>query len=79
MPILRALLGHPKAGARREEFISSVLKDVKDVGFKSITHDSLFRGHVMGGKVHAGRQFDDTALGVREVIEATKIIVRSTQ
>ena len=60
LPVLKALQGHPEAGACWERHINGILAEL---GFKSTTHDKTIYSKVHNGEtIYMLRQVDDFAL-----------------
>jgi len=72
LPVLKALQGHPEAGALWEKMITKILDDM---GFKPTTHErNLYRGTIDGKTVLVCRQVDDFAVGCRRADVAKRLI-----
>jgi hypothetical protein len=73
IPLLKALQGHPEAGALWEGLINKIL--LTDLGFKTTTHErSLYRGEIDGHPVFVCRQVDDYAIATEHQATAEKLI-----
>ena len=65
IPVLKALQGHPEAGALWEKMINAILVDI--FGFQATTHErNLYRGRVDGKDVLICRQVDDFAIATHD-------------
>ena len=73
IPLLKALQGHPEAGALWERMITEVLCD--KFGFQATTHErNLYRGTVNGALVLVCRQVDDYAIASADPATAETLI-----
>jgi Reverse transcriptase (RNA-dependent DNA polymerase) len=73
LPVLKALQGHPEAGALWEKHIVNVL--VTHLGFTATTHErNLYHGTFMGDRVYICRMVDDFAVATRRPEVASALI-----
>jgi hypothetical protein len=72
VPILRALQGHPEAGALWEKHIVGILVRL---GFTATTHErNLYHGVMNGETIYVARQVDDFAIASRKKESAVMLI-----
>ena len=73
VPLLKALQGHPEAGALWSTKINDLL--IGKFGFRATTHErNLYRGTVDGKDVLICRQVDDYAVATKDHATAEKLV-----